>query len=87
MSGCADEGEPDDQSRTTRILIVAAITSVQKALAMLGESLETGTAIDRPDLLMSFGEINSIMGLPFLRELEDRHLLPADRERKYGKAK
>jgi len=26
------------------------------------------------------------MGLPQLRELEDRHLLAANRERKYGKA-
>ena len=59
---------------------------MQNALSVLSESLETGIVIDRPDLLVSFDEINSLMGLPQLRQLEERHLLAADRERKYGKA-
>lgn len=39
-----------------------------------------------PRLLVSFDEINNLMGLPQLRALEDRHLSTEDRERKYGKA-
>jgi hypothetical protein len=35
---------------------------------------------------MSFDEINNLMGLPQLRELEDRHLSAEVHERKYGKA-
>ena len=58
----------------------------QHALGVLRQSLDQGRVIDRADLLVSFDELNDLMGLPQLRELEDRHLLAADRERKYGKA-
>ncbi len=53
---------------------------------MLRQSLDEGRVIDLPDLLVSFHELNDLMGLAQLRELEDRHLLAADRERKYGRA-
>lgn len=59
---------------------------MQNALSVLGESLREGKIIDRPDLLVSFDEINTLMGLSQLRELENRHLSAEDRERKYGKA-
>ncbi|HYM72198.1 MAG TPA: oxaloacetate decarboxylase, partial [Stellaceae bacterium] len=68
-----------------RILTAAAIRGMQNALSVLGESLREGEIIDRPDLLVSFDEINNLMGLPHLRALEDRHLSAEDRERKYGK--
>jgi 2-methylisocitrate lyase-like PEP mutase family enzyme len=60
------------------------IRGMTNALAALGESLEEGRVVDRPDLLVSFDEINTLMGLPQLRELEGRYLSAADRERKYG---
>ncbi len=69
-----------------RILTVAAIRGMQNALGVLRQSLDEGRVIDRPDLLVSFDELNDLMGLAQLRELEDRHLLAADRERKYGRA-
>lgn len=69
-----------------RILTAAAIKGMQNALSVLGQSLERGEVIDRPDLLVSFDEINTLMGLPQLRALEERHLSAEDRERKYGKA-
>jgi hypothetical protein len=69
-----------------RILTAAAIKGIQNALGALRESLDAGEVIDRPDLLVSFDEINNLMGLPQLRELEGRHLSAADRERKYGRA-
>ncbi|HEV2188545.1 MAG TPA: hypothetical protein VGR70_15150 [Stellaceae bacterium] len=57
---------------------------MQNALGVLRRSLGEERVIDRPDLLVSFDEINDPMGLPELGKLEDRHLLAADRERKYG---
>jgi hypothetical protein len=54
------------------------------ALAALGGSLAEGRVVERPDLLVSFDEINTLMGLPKLRELESRHLSASERERKYG---
>jgi 2-methylisocitrate lyase-like PEP mutase family enzyme len=53
-----------------RMLTAAAIQGMQNALAVLGQSLAEGRVIDRPDLLVSFGEINELMGLGRLRALE-----------------
>jgi hypothetical protein len=36
--------------------------------------LDSRGVLDRPDLLISFDEINKLMGLPRLREHEDRYL-------------
>lgn len=69
-----------------RILTAAAIKGMHNALGALRESLDSGAVIDRPDLLVSFDEINDLMGLPKLRELEARYLSAGERERKYGKA-
>ena len=66
--------------------ILTAIRGIQNALGVLRQSLDEGRVIDRPDLLVSFDEPNDLMGLALLRKLEDRHLLAADRERKYGRA-
>lgn len=43
--------------------------------------------IEAPEILVSFDETNDLMGRPQLRELEERHLPAADRERKYGKGR
>ena len=67
-----------------RILTAAAITGMQTALGALRESLDSGPIIDRPDLLVSFDEINDLRELLQLRQLEGRSLSAAGRERKYG---
>jgi 2-methylisocitrate lyase-like PEP mutase family enzyme len=67
-----------------RMLTAAAIRGMANALAALGGSLAEGRVVERPDLLVSFDEINTLMGLPQLREIEGRYLSAAERERKYG---
>jgi 2-methylisocitrate lyase-like PEP mutase family enzyme len=60
-----------------RMLTAAAIQGMKNALAVLNQSLQEERVIDRPDLLVSFGEINTLMGLPKIKELEARFVTPA----------
>jgi 2-methylisocitrate lyase-like PEP mutase family enzyme len=53
-----------------RLLTAAAIQGMKNALAVLGQSIEEGRAIDRPDLLVSFDELNDLMGIRQIRALE-----------------
>jgi 2-methylisocitrate lyase-like PEP mutase family enzyme len=53
-----------------RLLTAAAIQGMKNALAVLGQSIEEGRAIDRPDLLVSFDELNDLMGIRRIRALE-----------------
>src|SRR3984893_13679310 len=53
-----------------RLLTSAAIQGMKNALAVLGQSIDEGRVIDRPDLLVPFGELNDLMGLKRLRALE-----------------
>src|ERR1700730_3055412 len=53
-----------------RMLTAAAIQGMKNALAVLGQSIEEGRVIDRPDLLVPFGELNELMGLGQIRALE-----------------
>lgn len=53
-----------------RMLTAAAIQGMKNALAVLGQSIAEGRVIDRPDLLVSFGELNELMGLKHIQELQ-----------------
>jgi 2-methylisocitrate lyase-like PEP mutase family enzyme len=53
-----------------RMLTAAAIQGMKNALAVLGQSIAEGRVIDRPDLLVSFGELNELMGLNRIKEIE-----------------
>jgi 2-methylisocitrate lyase-like PEP mutase family enzyme len=53
-----------------RLLTAAAIQGMKNALAVLGQSITEGRVIDRPDLLVPFGELDELMGLSQLRTLE-----------------
>jgi 2-methylisocitrate lyase-like PEP mutase family enzyme len=53
-----------------RMLTSAAIQGMKNALGVLNQSLEEGRVIDRPDLLVPFDELNTLMGLPRIKELE-----------------
>ena len=55
-----------------RLLSAAAIQGMKNALAVLQQSLDEERVIDRPDLLVSFGELNTLMGLDQLEALEAR---------------
>jgi 2-methylisocitrate lyase-like PEP mutase family enzyme len=60
-----------------RMLTAAAIQGMKNALDVLQQSLDQGVVIDRPDLLVSFGELNDLMGLPQIKALEKRFVGPA----------
>ena len=63
-----------------RLLSSAAIQGMKNALAVLQQSLDEGQVIDRPDLLVSFGELNTLMGLPAIKALEQRFVASARAE-------
>jgi 2-methylisocitrate lyase-like PEP mutase family enzyme len=62
-----------------RLLSAAAIQGMKTALGVLRQSLDEGRVIDRPDLLVSFGELNTLMGLDTLKALETRFVTRAPR--------
>lgn len=69
-----------------RLLTSAALTGMRRALEALRESLESGEVADRPDLTASFEDLNGLMGLPQIRDLEDRYLTPEQLQSRYGPA-
>jgi hypothetical protein len=46
--------------------------------------LKTGEIVDRTDLLVSFKELNELMGINQLKEIEQRFLTAAQLKTKYG---
>jgi 2-methylisocitrate lyase-like PEP mutase family enzyme len=66
-----------------RLLTSAAIMGMKNALAALDGSLKSGKPVDRPDLLVSFEELNDLLGMPELQRLEQRYLTPDQRRAKY----
>lgn len=53
-----------------RMLTAAAIQGMKNALAVFGQSIAEERVIDRPDLLVSFGELNELMGLNQIEALQ-----------------
>lgn len=67
-----------------RLLTACALRGMQQGLALLGQSVASGEVVNRPDALVSFEELNDIMGLAAVEEMEQRYLTPAQLEAKYG---
>jgi 2-methylisocitrate lyase-like PEP mutase family enzyme len=71
-----------------RLLTATAVQGMKNGLAVLQESIATGEVIERPDLAVSFEELNSLVGLEEVLAIEKRHLTKDQLERKYhGPAK
>jgi len=68
-----------------RMLTACALRGMQQGLALLQQSLDTGDVVDRPDALVSFEELNDIMGMAEIERLESKFLTDAQREAKYGR--
>ncbi len=62
-----------------RMLTSAAIQGMKNALGVLMQSITEGRVIDRPDLLVPFDELNTLMGLPRIKDLEARFVGAAQR--------
>jgi 2-methylisocitrate lyase-like PEP mutase family enzyme len=60
-----------------RLLTSAAIQGMKNALAVLGQSIEEGRVIDRPDLQVSFDELNELMGIRQIKALERSFAAPS----------
>jgi 2-methylisocitrate lyase-like PEP mutase family enzyme len=56
-----------------RLLTAAAIQGMKNAMAAFADMLTTGRVVDRPDLLVSFEELNELMGMVELQDLEQRY--------------
>jgi 2-methylisocitrate lyase-like PEP mutase family enzyme len=70
-----------------RLLTTAALQGMKNALAVVMQSLAEGRVIERPDLLVSFQEINDLMGLGTVKAMEERFLSAGQLKTKYaGKA-
>ena len=67
-----------------RLVTGAAIQGMRNALAVLLQSAAEGRVIERPDLAVSFQEINDLMGLGTIREMERRFLTTGQLQAKYG---
>jgi 2-methylisocitrate lyase-like PEP mutase family enzyme len=69
-----------------RLLTACALRGMQRGLAFLRESLDTGKVVDRPDALVSFEELHEIMGIAEVEALEQRFLTGAQLKAKYGES-
>lgn len=61
-----------------RMLTTAAIRGMKNALEAFQQSLDTGEVVERPDLLVSFDEVNDLTGMQELQQIE-KNFLPPDR--------
>jgi|SRR5690625_2915529 len=59
-----------------RLLTAAAVKGMTAALQALFDSHEANEVADRPDLVVSFAELSTLMGLDFFEELENRYATP-----------
>jgi 2-methylisocitrate lyase-like PEP mutase family enzyme len=69
-----------------RLLTAAAIQGMKNALAVLQQTMQTGEVIERPDLAVSFEELNSLVGFDDVQAIERRFLTQNQLARKYGGA-
>jgi 2-methylisocitrate lyase-like PEP mutase family enzyme len=69
-----------------RMLPGAAILGMQRALAAMKGSMETGQPVDRPDLVAGIEDIMELMGYAEMRELERRLLSTDALKQKYGES-
>ncbi|WP_216851255.1 oxaloacetate decarboxylase [Acidisphaera sp. L21] len=53
-----------------RMLTAAAIQGMKNALEVFGQSIKEERVIDRPDLLVSFGALNDLMGMERIEEIQ-----------------
>jgi 2-methylisocitrate lyase-like PEP mutase family enzyme len=69
-----------------RMLTACALRGMQRGLALLRESLDSGKVVDRPDALVSFEELHEIMGIDDVQALEQRFLTATQLQAKYGES-
>jgi len=66
-----------------RLLTASAIQGMKNGMAVLQQIMATGEVIERPDLAVSFEELNSLVGFDEVLEIEKRFLTKEQLARKY----
>ena len=67
-----------------RFMTAAALSGMQKAIAVLKQCMETGELVDRPDLLVGMETITGLFGYDKIAQLENEFLYEEQLETKYG---
>ena len=67
-----------------RLLTASALQGMKAAIGALQESIATGKVVDRPDLLLSFDELNKLMGMSQIEDIERQYLTEDQLRSKYG---
>lgn len=67
-----------------RLLTSAAIQGMKNAMGALRQSLDEGVVVERPELQVSFEELNQLMGIGRIEELERRFVNAARAARPAG---
>ena len=67
-----------------RLLTSTAIRGMMNGLAALKESIDSGSVVERPELAVSFEELNSLVGFDEVQAIERRFLTKDQLARKYG---
>jgi 2-methylisocitrate lyase-like PEP mutase family enzyme len=66
-----------------RMLTAAALSGMRKALEAMKHGMQTGEAVERPDLAVGIEDITDLMGYPRIAELEQAFMLEEELERRY----
>ncbi|MEL0021048.1 MAG: hypothetical protein VW709_14335, partial [Rickettsiales bacterium] len=56
-----------------RLLTTAAVKGMMNAMAAFNEMLAGDEPVDRPDLLVSFGELNALTGFDELEKMDEKY--------------
>ncbi len=67
-----------------RMLPAAALAGMQKSLELMMQCIQTGEAIDRPDVLVDMEFITRLMGYERIAKLEQQFVPDDELERRYG---
>ncbi len=66
-----------------RLLTASAIQGMKNGLAVLQKTMASGEVIERPDLAVSFEELNTLVGFDDVQAIEKRYLTEDQLEKKY----
>ena len=69
-----------------RLLTATAIQGMKNGLAVLQQTMQTGEVVERPDLAVSFEELNSLVGFDEVQSIERKFLTQKQLDQKYGTA-
>ena len=66
------------RGRKPRLLSTSAVRGMMNAMDVFQEMVASDEEVDRPDLLVSFDEVNKLVGYDTLTEMEERYAAPGN---------